>query len=85
MQKRNPYPHVIILIISDLFYIMSTLHTVPPNLEGICQELFHATEPIIMNDTQCDAYFPYMDNVWSLHKMLGETRQGLTISYFHCP
>ena len=63
---------------------MSTLLAVPPNLAEIRQQLFNAAEPIFMNETQWDAYFPYMDNVWSLHKTLGETRQGLTTSYYHC-
>jgi hypothetical protein len=52
MQKRTPYPHLLILIISIFFYIMSTLLTVPPNLAEIRQQLFHAAEPIFMNETQ---------------------------------
>jgi hypothetical protein len=84
VQKRTPCPHLIILIISDIFYIMSRLLTLPPNLEEIHTQLIHATKPIFMNETQWDAFFPYMDNVQSLHKMLGEIQQGLTTSYYHC-
>jgi hypothetical protein len=63
---------------------MSTLLAVPPKLTKIRQALFNAAAPIFVNETQWDTYFPDMDNAWSLHKTLRETRQGLNTFYFHC-
>jgi hypothetical protein len=82
--QRVLYIHLYIFNISENFLHNDYFSCCSSNLADFRQQLFNAAKPIFMNETQWDVYFPYMDNVWSLHKTLGETRQGLTTLYYHC-